>query len=383
MLTIARDGARVTYRECYWGSRVIEMLPLTNGNFQLVSGNNSFRDRAQFTFESDAAEEGAAGQVTTMRRVGTDYVMPRLDSGTILPLEHIENGDVDRAIAGWDQQPDLDLGLMRFTSQRFDLDLEDQLEPGMMIRAYVARRFPLDQEAQEMLAEACAVAGEDARAQTIRRQYEALAEALVTVSSQFEAGQVDAGLAAFDRLAADISPDAYRWLFERAQELLADSPAKATLVAKRAVEHLPGSATAQTTLAHALWGGGDASGAIEMMNRAVATSPAIEQAVIERMWIRDRWKNDAVTMKADQMSQYVGDYGQRHIVVNDHKLSYYRGSNPPRELVPVGDHQFMMRDLDNFRLELVMDAKGRPDRIVGHYSSGRRDESPRDPVGVE
>ncbi len=379
VITVVRDGSQMTYRECYWGSRVTEMLPLTNGHFQLVSGNNSLGSRAELVFETDKS-----GNVSAMRRVGTEYVMPRLDKNNLLPLEYIEAGDINGAMSKWDEQSDLDPGLMRFTARRFGLHDKDQLKSGIEVRTYVAKRFPLDQEAQEMLAEAYAVAGDEAQVQKTKRQAEARVKALAAVSSQFDAGQVQPALAAFDRLAADIgSSDAYRWLLGTAEGWLADSPQHATLVAKHAARHLPKSATAQATLARALWATGDAPRAIEVMDRAIEANPAVEQTVIERMWIRDRWKGEAVTLSEPEMTRYVGDYGPRHIVVSEGQLAYYRGSNPPQTLIPLGNHQFMMRDLDYFKLEFVMDAEGRPDRIVGHYSSGRRDESPRDSVDVD
>ena len=377
VMTIARVGAGMTYRECYWGTRVTELLPLANGHFQLVSANNSLGSRAELVFETNAA-----GDVNAVRRVGTEVVMPRLDRDTVRPLEHIEAGDVHRAIAGWDQQSDLDAGLMRFTAQRFGLHLKDQLEPGMALRTYVAKRFPLDREAQEMLAEAYTVTGDEAKAQKIKSRYEVRAKALAGVSAQFEAGQVQEGLEALDRLAADIgTPDTYRWLFGIAEGMLADSPRHAMLVARRAAKQLPKSATAQATLARALWASDDAPRAIETMHRALTMNPVAEQAVIERMWVHGRWQGEAVTLSKTEMAQYVGDYGPRHVIVSEGQLAYFRGSNPPRTLIPLGNHQFMMRDLDYFKLEFLMDAKGHPDRIVGHYSSGRRDESPRDSSG--
>ena len=106
--------------------------------------------------------------------------------------------------------------------------------------------------------------------------------------------------------------------------------------------------------------------------------PLVENSVIERMWVRDRWQGEAATISADEISLYVGDYGERHLVVHEGKLSYYRGSGTPRELVPVAEHQFMMRSLDFFKIEIELGADGRAEKIVGYYSDGSRDESPRD-----
>ena len=55
-----------------------------------------------------------------------------------------------------------------------------------------------------------------------------------------------------------------------------------------------------------------------------------------------------------------------------------RRSGAPQELIPVSEHQFMMRSLDFFKMEIGMGADGRAEKIVGYYSNGSRDESPRD-----
>ena len=130
-------------------------------------------------------------------------------------------------------------------------------------------------------------------------------------------------------------------------------------------------------LARARWATGDHDGAVEMMDSAIAASPVVEREVVERMWTRDRWKGESVALTAEEMARYVGQYGQRQIVVEEGSLAYFRGSNDPATLVPVGENQFMVSGLDFFRLEVVFDAEGHAEKIVGYYSGGNRDESPR------
>lgn len=48
------------------------------------------------------------------------------------------------------------------------------------------------------------------------------------------------------------------------------------------------------------------------------------------------------------------------------------------KLIRVAEHQFMMRSVDYFKMEIEIGADGRAEKIVGYYSNRRRDESPRD-----
>ena len=371
-VTLTRAGNRLTYRECYWDDRVAELLPLANGNLLLTTGRNHFDHHAEFSFERD--ERGA---VTAMRLVDSSYVLPRLTTGERTTLEHIEAGKMEAALGAWEHVADLSSGLMHYSAQRLSLDSDDQRAGALRLRAFNAEHFPLAEWSQEMQAEAMEKIGNPEQATQIRRRFAARQEQLSAISAQFDAGAVDAALAAFDRLAQEVgSKAAYRWLIDLGGSL--ENADQALKLARHARKAWPESADAEALLAHALYDNGDRPAAIEAMERSLAIRPAIERPVIARMWARDLWKGETVTLTAEQMSRYVGDYGPRHIVIEDGKLAYYRGSGAPRPLIPVGEHQFMIRGETGFRMQIVVDDDGRPTKIVGHYLAGRKDESPRD-----
>jgi hypothetical protein len=44
----------------------------------------------------------------------------------------------------------------------------------------------------------------------------------------------------------------------------------------------------------------------------------------------------------------------------------------------MGDHWFMIKELDYFRVEFVVDEKGEVNEIIGHYDDGHTDGHKRD-----
>lgn len=77
------------------------------------------------------------------------------------------------------------------------------------------------------------------------------------------------------------------------------------------------------------------------------------------------------------LQKYAGQYGPRKLWVDGGVLQYQREDGPIRPAIPMGESLFRFEDLDFFRLEVVLDEAGAPTKIVGHYDSGRTDESPR------
>jgi len=77
------------------------------------------------------------------------------------------------------------------------------------------------------------------------------------------------------------------------------------------------------------------------------------------------------------LETYAGEYGPRRLWLEGGTLKYQREDGPIREAIPMTDTLFRFDDLDYFRLEVVLDGTGEPVKLVGHYSSGHTDESPR------
>ena len=75
---------------------------------------------------------------------------------------------------------------------------------------------------------------------------------------------------------------------------------------------------------------------------------------------------------------YAGDYGPRHLRVEDGNLLYNRDDREPIVATPMTETMFSFDAVPYFRLEIVLGADGVPVKLVGHYENGRTDENPRD-----
>jgi len=80
-----------------------------------------------------------------------------------------------------------------------------------------------------------------------------------------------------------------------------------------------------------------------------------------------------VTVEMSQLQAYVGQYGPRKIWIEDGDLYYQREERPKYKLIPMGNHWFMIEELDYFRIEFVADEKDEFNELIGHYDSGRTD----------
>ena len=79
----------------------------------------------------------------------------------------------------------------------------------------------------------------------------------------------------------------------------------------------------------------------------------------------------------DALASYAGTYGARKLTFKDGALYYQRDEGPLRRAIPMSNTLFRFEDIDFFRLEVVTDNSGKPAKLVGHYSNGFRDETPR------
>lgn len=79
----------------------------------------------------------------------------------------------------------------------------------------------------------------------------------------------------------------------------------------------------------------------------------------------------------DTLAAYAGDYGPRKLWLEGGALHYRRGDGAPRVLVPMSERLFKFEGSDDFRLEVIVDESGAPTSLIGHYSNGHTDETPR------
>lgn len=80
---------------------------------------------------------------------------------------------------------------------------------------------------------------------------------------------------------------------------------------------------------------------------------------------------------AETLAGYAGDYGPRRLWLEGGVLNYRRGDGAPRALVPMAERMFHFEGSADFRLEVVVDEDGSPVSLIGHYSNGHRDETPK------
>ncbi len=87
---------------------------------------------------------------------------------------------------------------------------------------------------------------------------------------------------------------------------------------------------------------------------------------------------DPVVFDEDAMAEYAGSYDDRRIFVQDGTLLYRRGDMPQREMIALGDDQFVFEGVDDFVLQFDRNEKGRITAAIGIYGNGQKDVSPRD-----
>lgn len=88
-------------------------------------------------------------------------------------------------------------------------------------------------------------------------------------------------------------------------------------------------------------------------------------------------KLEPVVLQPDVMNAYAGEYGPRHITVENGVLFYQRQDRPKFRLVPLGEDQFDLDGLPGFRVMFVRDASGQVNELVGQYDNGQKDSNPR------
>ncbi|MDH4223659.1 MAG: S41 family peptidase, partial [candidate division Zixibacteria bacterium] len=85
-----------------------------------------------------------------------------------------------------------------------------------------------------------------------------------------------------------------------------------------------------------------------------------------------------VTLDESKLSIYAGQYGPRKIWLEEGVLYYQRGEKPRYRLIPMGNHMFMVEELDYFRIQFVTDEKGDITELIGKYDNGYTDSHKRD-----
>jgi hypothetical protein len=98
-------------------------------------------------------------------------------------------------------------------------------------------------------------------------------------------------------------------------------------------------------------------------------------------WVAEavRALQSPVRIPAEVLAAYAGDYGPRHVLLEEGVLHYERDERPRYRLYPIYLDTFGLEGLGSFRLRFDRDESGRVFRVIGLYFGGGQDESPRDP----
>jgi hypothetical protein len=95
-------------------------------------------------------------------------------------------------------------------------------------------------------------------------------------------------------------------------------------------------------------------------------------------WALDTVKaqHSPLTLKAETLKSYVGQYGDRVIALENDQLVYSRGTRKSR-LIPLDNDRFAVEGLDYFRVQFNRDGKGNSVSLSGLYEDGKTDKSER------
>ena len=85
-----------------------------------------------------------------------------------------------------------------------------------------------------------------------------------------------------------------------------------------------------------------------------------------------------VEVDAAVLESYAGDYGSRHLRVENGQLLYNRDDRDPIVATPMNETMFSFDAVPYFRLEVVLGDDGVPVKLIGRYENGHTDENPRD-----
>jgi CubicO group peptidase (beta-lactamase class C family) len=161
-----------------------------------------------------------------------------------------------------------------------------------------------------------------------------------------------------------------------------DKPAEALAIVKLYAEAHPRSSESQTDLGDAALWVGDFELAIASFEKAAVLDPKAPAREREIKWAREDLaaRRNPPRLPAETAGRFAGTYGPRQVVLEAGSLFYQRQGRPGRyRLQPLSGDTFYLEGQGTFRLRFVTAGDGRVTKLVGLYSDGREDDSPRDP----
>jgi CubicO group peptidase (beta-lactamase class C family) len=192
----------------------------------------------------------------------------------------------------------------------------------------------------------------------------------------------EAGLRRYRELQAK-SPDVFDTdLILNLAEFLQETgkTADAVAVLKLHVQSHPRSSEAHASLGSTALAVGDYGLALASFEEARKLAPQDQDQDREIRWAKEGAEalRKPVSVPIETLSRFAGQYGPRHITLEGGNLHYQREGRPKFKLLPLTGNSFLLEGLGSFRVRFVEEG-GRVTKLVGLYSNGQEDESPRDP----
>lgn len=194
---------------------------------------------------------------------------------------------------------------------------------------------------------------------------------------------VEAGLARYDELyeaQPDLVNDPFSASVGRALGSVGETEA-AIAVLTRNVELNPRSGNSLSVLGDVSLQMGRYEEAFEAYSRVLVIRPGHRIAANAQAWTESviaAIQTPPAVAVAD-LERFAGDYGPRHVTLQNGVLFYQREGNPQYRLRPLTTDSFFLEGLGTFRVRFVSDAAGKVTKLVGSYVEGNRDESLRTP----
>ena len=88
-------------------------------------------------------------------------------------------------------------------------------------------------------------------------------------------------------------------------------------------------------------------------------------------------KKNPVKVPSAMLKEYAGNYGPRSVSFEDNQLFYQRGKGRKYTLVPLGNDEFMLDGLSDFRIQFLSEGN-KIIALQGNYQSGNTDLNQRD-----
>jgi hypothetical protein len=86
-----------------------------------------------------------------------------------------------------------------------------------------------------------------------------------------------------------------------------------------------------------------------------------------------------VSLSQEELQRFTGDYGPRHVTLENGRLIYRRDGLPQSwALVPLGNDTFAPEELGDIRIRLTAEPGGRATKLMILGPEGVQSESPRD-----